>query len=225
MKEIVPNIYTFEGLMMGRVYLLEDEDGLTLIDTSIANAGGKILKQLKSAGHQPEDVKRILITHAHPDHMGGLVDIHKASGAEVWCHELEKPVVEGEQSIARKAKGISPPDTKFEHVPVSRTLEDKDHLPLLGGLQVIFTPGHALGHISLWHGERRLLIVGDTIFYFFNRMTLPLDLLTVDREENKRSIKKIYDLEPETLLFGHGVPIVGNAMSVLRPFAKRVGVI
>lgn len=225
MKQVAPQIHTFEGLMMGRVYLIEDEDGLTLIDSSISNAGGKILKQLREAGHKAEDVKRILITHAHPDHMGGLVDIHKASGAEVWCHELEKPVVEGEQSIARKSSGMSPPDTKFAHVPVSRSLQDKDHLPILGGLQVIFTPGHAPGHISFWHEERRLLIVGDTIFYFFNRMTLPLDMLTPDREENKRSIKKIYDLEPETLLFGHGVPIVGNAMAVLTPFVKRIGLI
>ncbi len=225
MKQVVPQIYTFEGLLMGRVYLLEDDDGLTLVDSSIPGAGEKILKQLQSAGHQPADIKRILITHAHPDHMGGLVDIHKASGAEIWCHELEKPVIEGEKAVARPERRFRAPETKYQSLPVSRTLQDKDHLPILGGLQVIFTPGHAPGHISFWHEERRLLIVGDTIFYFFNRMTLPADIFTVDREQNKDSVKKIYDLAPQTLLFGHGQALIDNAMDVLTPFARRIGVI
>src|SRR5690606_4926571 len=145
---------------------------------------------------------------------------------EVWCHPLEKPVIEGEQAIARpEGRLIRPAETKFKLIPVSRTLEDKDHLPILGGLQVIFTPGHAPGHISFWHEEQRLLIVGDVIFHLFNRMTLPLDMLTVDREKNIRSVKKILDLEPQSLLFGHGQPIISNAMQPLQAFARRIGII
>lgn len=101
MKKVIDNIYTFENLMMGRAYLLEDEDGLTLIDTSIGSAGDKILSQLKAAGHQAQDVKRIVITHAHPDHIGGLEVVQKATGAEIRCHELEKPVIEGEIAAPR----------------------------------------------------------------------------------------------------------------------------
>lgn len=223
MKKVVDNIYTFETLMMGRVYLLHDDDGLTLIDTSIANAGEKILKQLTLAGHQADDVKRIIITHAHPDHIGGLPVVQKATGAEIWCHELEKPVIEGKIPAPRPPSMSFMPESTLAPIPVTRSLQDKDHLPLIGGLEVIFTPGHAPGHISLWQEKQKLLIVGDAIFYFFNRMTLPLDMLTVDREENKRSVKKIYDLEPQSLLFGHGQPIINNAMDSLTPFVKRQG--
>jgi glyoxylase-like metal-dependent hydrolase (beta-lactamase superfamily II) len=113
---------------------------------------------------------------------------------------------------------------KFPPVPVARTLNDNDLLPILGGLQVIFTPGHAPGHISFWQPERRVLIVGDVIFYFFNRMTQPLAALTVDMEENKRSIKKLVALKPDSLLFGHGIPIVGKAATPLDEFARRIGV-
>ena len=70
MIQVVDGVYTFTGLMAGRVYLLTEGDGLTLIDASIPSAGDKILAQLAKAGHKPTDVKRVLITHAHPDHVG-----------------------------------------------------------------------------------------------------------------------------------------------------------
>ena len=97
-------------------------------------------------------------------------------------------------------------------------------LPILGGLQVIHTPGHAPGHVSFWHPANKLLITGDVIFYLMNKMTLPLAFLTADMEENKRSIKKVLALKPETVLFGHGQPIVRTAAAPLQEFAQRVGV-
>ncbi len=116
MKEVVAGVYTFEGLMVGRVYLLEGGEGLTLIDTSIGSAGKKILKQLQAAGHQPKDVKHIIITHAHPDHVGSLKMLKEATGATVIASAFEKPVIAGEMAIPRPASGLRPPDTVWKRL-------------------------------------------------------------------------------------------------------------
>ncbi len=223
MREIIRNVFTFTGLIVGRVYALRDDDGLTLVDTGIPPAGEKILAQLKAAGYQPADVKRILMTHAHPDHAGALPLLQQATGAEVWCHALDKPAIQGEMPVAVRPGRLSMPQTMLKPVQVNRTVEDGEVLPILGGLQVIATPGHTPGHVSFWQPDQRLVITGDAVLYLFNRLTLPLAFLTADMDENRRSVQKLAALQPDILLFGHGQPIVGQAYVALSALIQRLG--
>jgi len=223
MKQILPGVYTFTGLPVGRVYLIEDPDGLTLIDTSVPPAAGSILKQIQSAGHKPQDIKRILITHGHPDHTGSLAKIKHESGAQVIASEIERPVIEGKIPVPVRLKGFHPPKTMLRAAQVDRTVVDGEMLPeVMGGLQVVFTPGHAPGHISFWQPQKRVLFTGDVIFNL-PRLTLPWAFLTVDMEEDKRSIKKLVELNASVVCFGHGQPITENASEKLRAFAVKVG--
>lgn len=229
MQTIIPNVHTITGLMVGRVYLIEDPDGLTLIDTSIAPSGGKILDQIRAMGRQPSDVKRILITHAHPDHIGSLPELKAATGAQVIASAVERPVIEGQIPIPRvtpeKAVGIArlglrPPSTTVKPTPVDRVVGDGDILTeVLGGLQVIATPGHAPGHIAFWQPEKRLIFLGDVLMRFGNWIRLPISSLTCDMEEDIRSLKKVADLNPAIVCFGHGVPLTENAAQVLHRLA------
>jgi len=226
MKQIVPGLSTFTGLIAGRVYAIEDADGFTIIDASIAPAADKIVAQIKALGRQATDIKRILITHGHPDHVGGLSKLKQMTGALVMCHELERPVIQGEQPIVRRPSGLRPPNTFIKPpTPVDRILFDGEVLPeVMGGLQAVFTPGHAPGHLAFWHPEKRILICGDVIFHLFG-LTLPLALFTANMDEDKRSIAKLVALEPSIVCFGHGQPLTENAAAQIRSFAQRVGAV
>jgi hydroxyacylglutathione hydrolase len=93
---------------------------------------------------------------------------------------------------------------------------------VLGGLQVIATPGHAPGHVSFWQAERRLLFAGDMALNLVG-LTRALPIVTPDPALNSRSIQRAAALEPEVICFGHGTPIVERAAERLRALAERVG--
>jgi glyoxylase-like metal-dependent hydrolase (beta-lactamase superfamily II) len=228
MQPILPNVYTITGLLAGRVYVIADPDGLTLIDASIPPAVGPILNQIKALGKQPSDVKRILITHAHPDHVGDLPKLKALTGAQIVASAIEQPVIEGKMAVPRvdlaKLKGpikFRPPHTMYKPTPVDLPLQGGETLPVLGGLHVIHTPGHSPGHLSFWQPEKRLLFCGDVLFNA-PKFSLPPAFLTVDMDEDKRSVRKLAELGPEVICFGHGQPMTQNAAQRLRDFAAAL---
>lgn len=227
MKPVAPGVYCFTGLVVGRVHLIEDPDGLTIIDTGLELAAARILRQVAAHGRKATDIRRILITHAHPDHVGGLPALQLATGAQVFASAIERPVIEGKIPVPRvppeKLSGLirlRPPETIFKPCPVHQELQGGETLPVLGGLQAVFTPGHAPGHLAFWQPEQRLLFCGDVLFNL-PKLRLPFAMLTVDMQENIRSIRKLVELQPETVIFGHGEPL-HKAAPALRRFADSL---
>lgn len=230
MQEITSGLYTFSGLIMGRVYCIVAEDGLTLLDAGIPPAGGWIINQLKKAGHELTAVKRIIVTHAHPDHVGGIPLLKKETGAELLVPEGERAVFDGEMAPPlppredlRGLKKLIRPSTMFTDMKADRTIQDGDVLPVWGGLHAVAAPGHAPGHMAYWQPERRILFCGDAIFRM-PRLRLPYSFLTVNMAENKRTIRKLIELDPEIVCFGHGKPLMKNATEQLTAFARKAGV-
>jgi len=229
MKQIIPGLYTFTGLLIGRVYLIEDPDGLTLVDAGVSLVTRRIIKQLQAAGYMPRDVKRILVTHAHPDHVGGLPALKRLTGADVLASALDRPVVEGRKPVPRSEKAkmtvlsraMNPIPIKLRGTPVDREIGEGDALDVMGGLQVLATPGHTPGHLSFWQPEKRVLICGDVMVSAL-WLRLPAPAYTVDMAENKRSIRRLAGLEPSVACLGHGFPLTRNTAEKINAFARSL---
>lgn len=236
MKYIAPGLYTFENLLVGRVYLIEDADGLTLIDGGLPLATNRIIRQITGSGRRLSDIKRILLTHAHPDHVGALPELQARSGAAVIACEIEKPYAEGTLPVVRPdPESLSSWERLMPTMPmpgklptVDRTVRDGDVIAeAMGGLQVIATPGHSPGHVSFWQPECKILFAGDVLMNAFgvSGLRLPFTVSTPDMAENIRSVRKIAELDAEIACFGHGEPIMQDAAAKIRACAQQVGAI
>ena len=171
--EIVPGVHTIDSLGSGRAYLAVDADRVTVIDTGLKGSAERVLRAVEAAGRKPKDVRQIVITHYHGDHIGGLAELVERTGAQVMVHALDAPVVRGERPQPGPTSGgllkplinfvISRMESVSAPVAVDRELSDGDEIDALDGLRVVHTPGHTPGSICLFSPKRRLLFTGDAI--------------------------------------------------------------
>lgn len=222
LQQILPNVLTFRNLFIGRVYLVEDEDGFTLVDTGHALAAKQIQRALENSGHKLEDIRRIAITHTHPDHASNLPWLKAKSGASLIGPASEKDALEGRAPMETPQTGIGKafPRLYLPKCTVDVPVRDGDLLPILGGTIVIETPGHTSGAVAYWQPSKRLLFCGDVLIRF-PKTRLPFSVFTMDMKENVRSIINISKLDPAALMPGHGRPITENTSAHLRAFAQK----
>ncbi len=233
MQKIVERIFTVEGLRLGRVYVVEGPDGLTLIDTGLSDSSPQIGQQLQTIGHTLNEIKRILITHAHQDHFGSLAVLQERTGARTYAHYRDAPIIRGEIPIPRPspqslqgmnrllASARSPLATP-RRAEVDCELHDADVLnEVAPGLRVVDLPGHSPGQVGFWLPDQRLMFCGDALMCIkrIERLRLPFASSTPDMAEAKRSIQKLASMDIEILCLGHGKPILKKAAAAIRAFA------
>lgn len=219
------------------VYLIEGPDGsYTLVDAAVAGFLGPLRRAMARRGVPLERITRVLLTHAHPDHIGGLPELLAAVPVPVWAHEREAPIVRGEQPVPRPApETLSRLDRRIARATangrqptttVARTFAGGAVLnDVRPGLVAVHLPGHTAGQSGFWLPDERLLIGGDVAMHVLPwQLSLPLGAFTVDLDEAKRSIGAVAAMEPRTLAVGHGPPLVGNAAAFLDRLVRRVGV-
>lgn len=234
MLRIMDSVYAVEGLQLGRVYVLVGSDGLTLIDCSLPGSEKKIAAELTTIGHTIKDVHRILITHAHYDHIGSLAALQRMSQAEVYVHHLDANVARGlelqprpdpatlplaSKLLARlSASGIGPEGAQVDH-----ELEDGSQLDqVMPGMQAFHMPGHSPGHVVYWLPSHKLLFCGDIVMHLFG-LRLPIRAFTPDMLAERRSLRKLATLEPLILCPGHGAPLTKQAAEQLHQCAATYG--
>lgn len=228
MRQVVANVYLFEGLRGANVYLLKGSAGLTLIDAGMRGDLDRIVAQLKQAGWDPSQVDTVVLTHAHGDHAGGAAALRRCCDAQVVSHRDEAPTIEQTKPlpatswVGRLLNWLTH-RLMFRVAPcsVDCRVKDGDVIEALGGLHVVHTPGHTPGSIALHQPERQILFCGDALFNA-NPMTgegelqLPIRLFTFDDEQARRSVARLADLRIVVLCCGHGEPILDGAEERIR---------
>jgi len=215
------------------IYLVPGNDGYLLIDTgwNISEAFDSLQKQVAEIGAKLEDISQIVITHVHPDHYGLAGRLKQLSQAKIALHYLERDIIETRyvnlerllQQLAEWLKVNGVPDTELPRlqqtpaITAQFVLITPPDITLSGGetiawgafsFQVLWTPGHSPGHISLYEPDKKILFCGDYILptitphislNAFQIGTSPLD-------SYRHSLAKTKQLEVEIVLPGHEHP-------------------
>jgi hydroxyacylglutathione hydrolase len=180
-------------------YLIED----VLIDASTLGAAPRILNQLANI-----PLSLVALTHCHPNHQGGARRICETRHVPLACHGADASAMEGHTPMSlpnflKASLWLLGGRTTY---PVQRVLHDGDEI---AGFRVIHLPGHTPGHVIYFRESDRVAIVGDVLrnIHFLTGKPGLCEMpgfLIADREESRRSIRRLAQLHPSIVCFGHG---------------------
>jgi hydroxyacylglutathione hydrolase len=183
----------------------------------IVDPGDEAPRILQAAGELGVTIDGILLTHTHFDHIGAVAPVAKATGAPVWCPEIETPVLADINSFV-PWPGFGP----YESYDADHTVSGGEKLELAGmEIDVIFTPGHSPGHVTYSVPDETAIFSGDVLFQGSVGRT---DLPGGDWATLLDSIRKLVDSHPaETTVHpGHmGITTLG-AERATNPFLAEL---
>lgn len=207
--------------------LLWDEDSAILIDTGMPTMENQIILQIEKLGVPLDIVKGIIFTHHDLDHTGcGEALIHMfGKEIDVYAHVLDKPFIDGTERMTRlNFHETLEPFVDRDNLPkmkVTQLLDDGDELPFFGGLQVIHTPGHTQGHISIYHKMSKLMIAGDSLICANGELKKSLGFVE-DLPSYNESLKKYVGFDVDKMVCFHGGLVAENVNEQLRRVVREL---
>jgi glyoxylase-like metal-dependent hydrolase (beta-lactamase superfamily II) len=218
--EIAPGVHAVRLLS---VYaFLIDEPELTLIDAGLIGSAGRVQRYVKKMGRSLDDLTRIICTHAHPDHVGGVRELAGDREVEVLMHpaDLDGLKVTLRDAVANRNR--SQLIAYFTRHPGEATpIVDGQVLPILGGLRVVHTPGHTAGSVCLYAERDRLLFVGDNLQVIRRKVTFASSVFSDDMPLARAGVARMAELDVQTIVFSHYPPWREGANDVLRKLADE----
>ena len=201
-----------------------------LVDTGLQGSLLPITSGLKDLGLSLDDIDTVVITHAHPDHCGGLGEVMREREITVAAHEIDADIISGAKPVPNpykddllsKVAGPVIPKLMGSPVPVNMRLSDGDIIPFATEVRVVHLPGHTDGSIALHLPSKRAIIVGDALQYKFSRkLSPPSEWVTQDLQQALHSLEKLLELDFDVICFSHFPPMRKNARAALRKMVEE----
>ena len=238
MPEVAEGVYRVPA-RGANAYLVDGDEGLVLVDTGLPGSEKRIYKTLERLGRKPEDVKLLLITHRHLDHIGSVAAIKRRTGATLISHQFEKPYIAGTLMIStppawslrgrivRRVMGFAQWSAKllrlvkYQPIYVDKVSDDEEILGNLGvNGSIVWTPGHTKGSISLHLARQKTAIVGDLLRGGRGKLHEPLFMENISQTQT--SVQRIQDLGVELICPGHGKPLPPSAVKMKKRIVTPV---
>jgi glyoxylase-like metal-dependent hydrolase (beta-lactamase superfamily II) len=236
--KMAPSIHRLGDNSIVNSYLVEEAGEVTIIDAGVPGFYRDIPKELAAMGRTVADVRALVLTHGHTDHIGFAERLRRDQGVPVSVHEMDAALARGE--VPNPSKGFGPtklgPLFGFLWFTILRgglrtpklhevaTFGDGATLDVPGSPRVILTPGHTPGSAALHVPSLGALFVGDAFATYAvttGARGPQVAPFTADADEAVASLPRLEAASADLVLPGHGDPWTGGIQEAIRLVRER----
>lgn len=243
--DVAPGVHRIEHAYTNCYVITDDDDGVTLVDAGFPSTGRAVIDCLTALGRSPADIRALLLTHGHFDHVGFARGLHASLGVRVWVHPDDKTLAAHPYryrpqqnrftfplghpgSVPILASMVAAGALAVRGIEADRTYADGEVLPVPGRPRAVHTPGHTYGQCVLALPDRDVVISGDALVtldpYTGQRgPRLVAPAATADTDLAADSLGRIAELDARVVLPGHGDPWLSGSRAAVDEARRQVG--
>lgn len=227
MQRLRDGLYLLESGADVNAYLLEGPRGLTMVDTSYSRSWEALVHELEQGGFSLNAVEQIVLTHGHRDHAGGAAHLVQRHRVRVFAHPEDIPMIQGKPGAPadlreRFVRWLAARRFPYRPLEIVVPLRHGDTLRALPRWQVLHTPGHTPGSLSLYQPTDKVLLCGDALSNAEGVLDLAPSLDTHDAAQAAETARALAEIDVDTLCPGRGPVIRHGASLRLREFVQSL---